>query len=343
VKCRLCRSVIALAASVIVVGLALSVSTSTAHGETIRELTAQANAEARRLRADARLVQIEVMTFGLVIGPSGLPDISKVGPPTALLFHYISPAARTEVRVLVRAGAPAARPSMRADQLPSVATPYTAAIPDTFMELDAALARAQQGGFQRECAGINPSYGCGRVVRADLHTHIAADGSRTPVWTFDFGQDAAAGTISREIDAITGRVIALGERGSRREGGTPPAAPFSDVTVRVQLSEEHGAPTVTTLRDGQEFVIVVDARLQTRVSGLRMCAGIAVRSSGIAVEPSCRDAHVVVDTPGGLVDYTTKQRFSLGPAQSTEILDITGTATANGVTQEARTSVRVSR
>ncbi len=335
------RSGIALAASSIAL-MAATPGAVAQPAETIHELTAQANAEARRLRLDARLVQIEVMTFGLVTGPTGLPDRSRVGPPTALLFHYLSPAARTEVRVIVRAGLPGARPLMQADELAHPATPYTVPIPDAFMELDAALARAQQGGFQRECAGVNPNYGCGRVVRAELHAHVAAGGTRTPVWTFDFGQDAAAGKISRQVDAITGRVVAREDpqdREARRDGDTP----FSAVAVGVQLSERWGAPAVTTVKSGEDFWIAVEARLVTQVKGLRICVVIVVRSSATEADRWCKDAGAALDARGLVLQYTTGMQFSLSPSRDADVLDITGILGGNGVTREAHTSVRVSR
>jgi hypothetical protein len=334
----------------VAIGIVFWLSVSAAQGETIHELTARADAAARRLRPDARLVQIEVATFGLAIGPSGVPDMSKVGPPTAVFFYYVSPAAGTQIRVVVRAGLSAdqrrllearGQGAVRAEELSYTATPYTLPIPERFLELDEALARAQRGGFERECAGVNPHYGCGRVVRADLHMYVRDDGAQTPIWRFEFGQDARGGMVTRHVEAVAGRIATVETRRTRGDGAPPAATPFTDVVLRVQRSERPDAPAVTAVRHGEEVWVVVTAQVNAKMSNPRMCIVIE-SATGRELDRSCQETAMVIDAGAGTLSYRIPVRLSLNSGVNAAVFGIRGLAIANGVTEEARTSVRVS-
>jgi len=83
--------------------LTLLIGAATAHAaETIHQFADRARGEAQKLSRDAQLVQIDVTSFSLAMDRSGWPDMSRVGPPPALLFYYLSPTTRTQIRVLVR-------------------------------------------------------------------------------------------------------------------------------------------------------------------------------------------------------------------------------------------------
>jgi hypothetical protein len=71
-------------------------------GRSIPQLVNQARAEARKWQPDAQLVQIEVSDFGFALGPSGIPDITKAGPPGTVLFNFISPSAHEAARIIAR-------------------------------------------------------------------------------------------------------------------------------------------------------------------------------------------------------------------------------------------------
>src|SRR5262249_39907088 len=127
--------------------------------ETIHQLADGTKIEARKLRADAHLVQIEVMSFSLAKDASGWPDMSRVGPPAALVFYYFSPASGRQIQVVVRADLLSSQQAflrerginpIQAKELANAMSPYTAPIPDRFIELSEALAKAEQEGFQRD-------------------------------------------------------------------------------------------------------------------------------------------------------------------------------------------------
>jgi hypothetical protein len=318
--------------------------------ETIHQFADSARVEAHKLSPDAQLVQIDVMSFSLVMDRSGLPDMSKVGPPAALVLYYVSPTTQRQTRVVARADlSDAQRQFLRergigpvqAEELRDPVTPYTLPIPEGFAELSQALAAAEQGGFQRDCAGVNPHYGCGRLVRAELHSASNGQGPGTPIWTFTFGQDAQARTITRQVDALTGRVVVVDEA---RPGVIAPAS----LSVRVVLSYSEGenAASVAALRDGQQAVVLLRARFHTRVVAPVSC--LLFRSQltgreGRQTDEQCealKGTFAADDRPLTIIRPTT---FHLGPGQNADVLEITWSLTANGTTQKAQESIRISR
>jgi hypothetical protein len=336
------------------VAVVLWLGASTAHAaETIHQLAEQARTEARRLRGDAQLVQIEVPAFSLAIGDSGWPDMSKVGPPAALVFHHVSPSTRTQVRVVVRADLSAAQRRflqergvgpIQAEVLAYPASPYTLPVPDNFMELSQALAKAQEAGFARDCAGVNVHYGCGRVVRAELHTYAIGHGAAgTPIWTFTFGQDANARTITRRVDGVTGRVVMVEEQTGRAGDHPRIVAPVTRPVVRVQRSKEKNAPSVTDLGDGQTVWVSLAARLNTRADNPRLCFVFVLRSTGQELKRECEDSRVSGELGGADIAYSVELTPRFPASVTTDVLDITGAVTVNGVTEEGHTSVQIHR
>jgi len=327
------------------VAVVLWLGASTAHAaETIHQLAEQARTEARRLRGDAQLVQIEVPAFGLAIGDSGWPDMSKVGPPAVLVFHYVSPSTRTPVRVVVRADQERGVGRIHAEVLAYPASPYTLPVPDTFMELNQALAKAQEAGFARDCAGVNVHYGCGRVVQAELHMYaIGQGGSGTPIWTFTFGQDARARMITRQVDGVTGRVVTVEEETGRGGDHSRVVAPVTRPVVRIQLSGQKNAPTVSSIRDGQTVWISVAARLNTRAVEPEACLVFVLRSTGREVGRECQKSDVRADAGGVEMDYHLELAPHLPASRSADVLDITGSVTANGVTERGHASLEIHR
>ena len=319
---------------------------STAHAAaTIHELAGRAGTEARRLRSDARLVQIEVPIFSLAMGTSGLPDMSRVGPPAAVVFHYLSASTQRQIRVVLRPDLPPAqRGSLQAEELTYRASPYSLPIPDGFVELDHALARAQEAGFARECAGVNVHYGCGRVVRAELHAYAAGQGTAgIPIWTFTFGQDANARTITRQVDGVTGRVVRLEEQAARGTDHPDVVPLISPVFVRVQLSEQENAPAVSSIRDGQSVWLFLKARVNTGAVEAEACFVFVSRSNGEESGRNCKKSDLSADAGAIDISYRLPVKPHLPASLSADVLVITGSVTANGVTEQGHTSVEVRR
>lgn len=319
---------------------------STAHAaETIHQLAGRAGMEARRLRSDARLVQIEVPLFSLAMGSSGFPDMSRVGPPAVVVFHYLSPSTQRQIRVVLRPDLPATqRGFLQAEELTYRATPHSLPIPDGFIDLDRALTKAQETSFTRECAGVNPNYGCGRVARAELHTYSTERGTvPIPIWTFTFGQDASAKPITRQVDAVTGRAVIVEFETGR--GADPPRTlpPISPVSVRVQLSEQKNAPTVSSIREGQTVFIVVAARLNTRAVKPEGCLVFVLRSAGREVGRDCQKSDVSIEAGGTDFGYQLQLTPHLPASQGADVLEITGTVTAGGVTERGHASLEIHR
>jgi hypothetical protein len=331
--------------------IALWLGAAPAHAaETIHQFADLARAEAQRLSPNAQLVQIDVMTFSLAMDRSGFPDMSKVGPPAALLFYYVSPTTPRHIRVVVRADLSDAqrqflrdrgKDPIQAEELRDPVTPYTLPIPERFVELTEALAAAERAGFQRDCAGVNPHYGCGRLVRAELHTYWNGQGPGTPIWTFTFGQDAQARMITRQVDAITGRVVMVEEA---RPGVVAPAS----LSVRVVLSHSEGEnpPSVGAVRDGQSVLVLLTARFNTRVVAPVSCLVFRSQSTGDEGRQTNQKCETLEGTFGAgdrpltILSPTT---FHLGPGRNADVLEITWSLTANGVTQRAQESIRIYR
>jgi hypothetical protein len=183
----------------------------------IEQLTGQARAEARKWHSDAVLVQIELSDFGFAMGPSGIPDVAKAGPPSMVQFHFLSFSAHDAMRIV-------AQPNLTPDQLKFLASqgsgllrvehlstpysPYTLPIAGSFVDPRRAIAPAQKD-IGSECAGTNS--GCSLVSNAELHVFWSGQGeSGIPVWTISFGQNPRTlQTVTREVSATSGELVAL--------------------------------------------------------------------------------------------------------------------------------------
>src|SRR5207253_4016925 len=112
-------------------------------------LAAQARIEAYKWRADAELVQVELLAFGFGMGPSGYPDVNKTGPPGGALFHFRSPSSQQALRV----SADIQRGTLRAEPLSAPVSPYTRGIPaDVSLDFDKAIKQAK-AALGTECTG----------------------------------------------------------------------------------------------------------------------------------------------------------------------------------------------
>jgi hypothetical protein len=288
------------------------------------------------------------MVFSLAIGASGWPDMSKVGPPAAVLFYYVSAATDGQIRVLVRADLSPAQQRFLQErgsgriQAEELAHPmsHTLPIPDDFIELDEALASAQRGGFGRDCAGVNPHYGCGRVVHAELHTSASTG---RPIWTFAFGQDARGRTIARQVDAVTGRVVVVAEAPPAVPGGSGGVSPFSLLSIRVQLSKEDNAPAVAAVPNGRDFWVVITARAVARARDPVACSVIVLRSSGRELANDCQRAPASDVPADSTLRFVFGVQVRLGVSAGREMLDVNGTITANGLSRALHTAVEIYR
>jgi len=173
----------------------------------LSSLAAQARVEAHKWRADAELVQVELLAFGFGMGPSGFPDVNKTGSPGGAVFHFRSPSSQQALRV----SADMSRGTSRAEPLSAPISPYTRGIPaDVSLDFERAIKQAK-AALGTECTGGDPltSRSCTVVTGADLH--MESDGSTlsSGVWTIRFGQNPRTlRGVSRSVNARTGQVIA---------------------------------------------------------------------------------------------------------------------------------------
>src|SRR5262245_36213637 len=202
--------------------LVLLVMSCTSHpGGAVRQFATQARAEARKWQPDAQLVQIEVSNFGFAVDKSGIPDMTKAGPPGMVLFHFLSPSAQQALRIQAQ---PNLTPEqlqflrargvgpLRVEPLPTPYSPYTLPIPDKFLEPEPAIAQAQKD-IAGDCAEAVPGQSsCALVQQAELHMywHGTAGDAGRPVWKISFGQHPKTlRIVSREVDAMSGALVAL--------------------------------------------------------------------------------------------------------------------------------------
>jgi hypothetical protein len=196
---------VALAASLVV---ALSATSDADTANSLAHLATEARVEAHKWRADAELVQVELLAFDFGMGPSGYPDVSKTGPPRGALFHFLSPSTHQGLRVL----ADMSRGTWRAEPLSAPSSPFTRSIPtDVSLNFEQAIAQAKTT-LGNECTGGDPlTSSCGVVTGAELHIETGGSSlsSGTPVWTVHFGQNPRTlRDVSRAVEARTGRLIA---------------------------------------------------------------------------------------------------------------------------------------
>jgi hypothetical protein len=137
--------------------LALLIGIAAAQADTIPQLADQARAEAKKWHSDARLVQIEVSNFGFAMDTSGIPDVTKAGPPGTVTFHFLSFIAQQALRIsmhlkLTPEQVQHGGSARQVEQLPTPYSPYTLPIPDAFIDPNQAIAQAQHD-ITTECAG----------------------------------------------------------------------------------------------------------------------------------------------------------------------------------------------
>jgi len=173
----------------------------------LSSLAAQARVEAHKWRADAELVQVELLAFGFGMGPSGYPDVNKTGPPGGALFHFRAPSSQQALRVF----ADMSRGTLRAESSSPPMSPYTRGIPaDVSLDFERAIKQAK-AALGTECTGGDPltSRSCTVVTGADLHMETDGSTLSSGVWTIRFGQNPRTlRGVSRSVNARTEQVIA---------------------------------------------------------------------------------------------------------------------------------------
>jgi hypothetical protein len=206
----------------------------------LAHLAAQARLEAKKWRADAELVQVELMAFGFGTGPSGYPDTSKTGAPGAVLFHFLSASTHQALRIALKTG----RGTWEVEPLRAPYSPFTLAIPnDVPMDFERAIAQAK-AGLGTECTGGDAltSRSCSVVTGAELHAETGGGSSSstgTAIWTVHFGQNPRTlRDVSRAVDARTGRIIASqsNQAGPDEATGRIPALHATVVGLRFFVS-----------------------------------------------------------------------------------------------------------
>jgi hypothetical protein len=210
---------------VVVLGLSVYAVSSAYADQPLAAAAAQARTEARKWQSDAMLVQIELTGFGFATGPSGIPDMTRAGPPRLAMFKFLSPSSPGAVlRVSVRINETELPPAQQqariamgyrtvmVDVLPPPA-PSTLPIPPSVgIDLQPAIATAQKD-IARECSRGDPQIlrTCALVGGAELHMHPRNSGDTvgTPAWTIRFGQPPRfLDTVSRVVDATSLQIVA---------------------------------------------------------------------------------------------------------------------------------------
>lgn len=181
----------------------------------------KARAEALKWQRDAQLVQIEVTQFGFAEGKSGMPDVTKAGPPGLAMFNFFSPSTRQALRVNVSLKLTPEQErflkshgsgAMQVERLQTPYSPYTLPIPEKFVDLEEAIAAAQKSGVDRECGPPTPlALNCTLLTGAELHVYWSGAGQTgKPIWKISFHQHPTTlKTVARQIDATSGKVVTV--------------------------------------------------------------------------------------------------------------------------------------
>jgi hypothetical protein len=185
----------------------------------------KARMEAQKWKPDAELVAIEFFGFSFATDPTThVPDMTKSGPPGAIMFSFFSASAKDGIRVSVNMQEiPEATKQMMAqrgwnplqvEHFQSPWSPYTLPIPDSVdLNYQKAIETAKRD-IAEQCQGDKYG-GCQIVGGMELHMFWNGQGDRTgkPVWTIKFGQDPKTLlSVEREVDAVKGEVIAFDPR-----------------------------------------------------------------------------------------------------------------------------------
>jgi hypothetical protein len=207
----------------------------------------RARDEARKVAPEAKLVHVEFSAFGFATGQSGIPDMTREGPPKAALFHFLAP--HVAIRVFIRMNRAAQyspetfrtlkergllAKDVEVERLPEPDSPYMWPLPDTVSDLDHAIATARAAAAS-DC--VNDS-ACrlAQVAELRMHWNERGDAAR-PVWRITFGQNPRTlKSVKRDVEARTGRLISDEmNRSSFTELDQQPE-PFRDAILRVGRS-----------------------------------------------------------------------------------------------------------
>jgi hypothetical protein len=183
-------------------------------GSKAEDTLVRARDEARKIDPDAALVEVDFSGFGFATSGSGIPDMSKAGPPKLAVFNFYSAKTGKGFRVdadINRDPMPAdmqktmeqqGYKDIRVEQGAVPFSPYTLPLPETIGDLDHALAAAGKT-LDQDCAGEDPKLSTCRLVQ-DAELHMAWAGPQSaggkPVWSISFGQKPnSAETVRRVI------------------------------------------------------------------------------------------------------------------------------------------------
>jgi hypothetical protein len=133
--------------------------------DSVGDAASRPQPEARKWHGDAQLVRVEVTGFGFAIGPTGIPDMSRAGPPRLAMFVFTSAAdPQRLLRVNVRINEPElpgpqqqvriamGYKTLFTDFLPVSSVPSTLSMPPAVAAtLDRAIAQAERD-IRSECA-----------------------------------------------------------------------------------------------------------------------------------------------------------------------------------------------
>ena len=95
--------------------------------------------------------------------------------------------------------------------------------------------------------------------------------------------------------------------------------------------------------DGRQFWASLTARINSHIMDPVVCLVFMLRPTRQELKRECQDTHVSVEGGGATLAFRTQATLRLGATQSGDVLDITGSVTANGVTQQGHTSVQIYR
>lgn len=160
-----------------------------ARAETAAQQADKARAEAKRWQADAVLVQVSANGFFM---PGAGGELKPTAAPM-LGFQFVSPSAKKGLMVMNAGG------TLQKFEVPG---PEGTAIPDKFIDLDAAIAAARQGN---------------RDVLVSSATLKAENGGRA-AWHILFtpAKIGSGAGFDRYVDAQTGAIVAAADLGGAR-------------------------------------------------------------------------------------------------------------------------------
>ncbi len=203
--------------------VSLLTTASVAHAkDNPSEVIQRARTEAKKVAPDLRLVQVQFMAFGFATAKSGMPDMTREGPPKGAVSYFLS--SRSALRVLIRMNRDSQYPpdvlktlrergvlakDIEVESLPQPHSPFTLPLPDSVLDIDKAIDIARSA-IAADCAGVDPKMSSCRLAQvAELHMHWNERGDAArPVWRITFGQHPRTLTsVERDVDATTARLI----------------------------------------------------------------------------------------------------------------------------------------